>query len=49
MIISLVVLYKIISQTNSVKPQPVYHKTWKDELEGYPASSYAKSLQMVIH
>jgi hypothetical protein len=53
MIISLVILYKIFLQdTNTSKPSPVYHKTWKDEVEGYPASSYAKSLEMlemVVH
>lgn len=49
MIISLVILYKIISQANSSKPRPLYHRTWKDEVEGYPASSYAKSLHVVIH
>jgi hypothetical protein len=49
MIISLAILYKILTQANSSKPQPVYHKTWKHEVEGYPASSYAKSLQTVIH
>jgi len=50
MILSLVVLYKVFLQ--DAKPtsfQPLYHKTWKDEVSGYPASSYAKSLQMVIH
>lgn len=47
MIISLAILYKIISQVNLSKPQPVYHKTWKDEVSGYPASSYAK--RVVIH
>lgn len=49
MIISLAILYKIISQANSSKPQPVYHKTWKDEVEGYPTSNYAKSLQVVVY
>jgi hypothetical protein len=49
MIISLIVLYKAFIKANSAKPAPIYHKTWKDEVEGYPASSYAKSLQMVIH
>jgi hypothetical protein len=50
MIISLVVLYKAFLKANSAaSPAPIYHKTWKDEVEGYPASSYAKSLQVVIH
>lgn len=49
MIISLIVLYKALLKGNSSKPQPTYHKTWKDELEGYPASSYAKSLQIVVY
>ncbi len=48
MIISLVILYKI-SQANSSKPAPIYHKTWKDEVKGYPASSYAKSLHVVVY
>lgn len=50
MIISLIAPYKIFLQdTKPSSPQPLYHKTWKDELEGYPASSYAKSLEMVVH
>ena len=49
MIISLVILYKIFNQANSARPQPIYHKTWKDEVEGYPASSYAKGLEMIVH
>lgn len=51
MIISLIVFYKIFIQEDvaSNKPAPIYHKTWKDEVEGYPASSYAKSLVMVVH
>lgn len=49
MIISLVILYKIFNQAISAKPKPVYHRTWKDEVEGYPASGYAKSLRVVIH
>jgi hypothetical protein len=50
MILSLIVFYKIFLQdTNAPKPAPIYHKTWKDEVEGYPASSYAKSLEMIIH
>lgn len=49
MIISLFILYKVIGQANPSKPQPVYHRTWKGEVEGYPASRYAKSLQVAIH
>jgi hypothetical protein len=50
MIISLIAFYKIFLQDSQpIKNKPVYHRTWKDEVEGYPASSYAKSLQMVIH
>jgi hypothetical protein len=49
MIISLVILYKALLKANSSKPAPIYHKTWKDEVSGYPASSYAKSLEMVIN
>lgn len=49
MFISLVILYKALLKNNSAKPQPIYHKTWKEEVEGYPASSYAKSLEMVVH
>lgn len=32
--------------TNS-KPAPVYHKTWPDEVPGYPASDFVKSLEAV--
>ena len=49
MIISLIVLYKVFLKDSTSKPQPVYHRTWKDEVEGYPASSYAKSLEMVVY
>jgi hypothetical protein len=49
MIISLVVLYKVLFQDSSSKPAPIYHKTWKDEVEGYPASDYAKGLQTIVH
>lgn len=49
MIISLIVLYKALIKDSSSKPAPIYHKTWKDEVEGYPASSYAKSLETVVH
>lgn len=49
MIISLVILYKALLSNSSTRPAPIYHKTWKDEVEGYPASSYAKSLQVVVY
>lgn len=26
------------------KAAPVYHKTWADEVPGYPASSFVKNL-----
>lgn len=28
----------------SSKPKPVYHKTWPDEVPGYPASDFVKNL-----
>jgi hypothetical protein len=50
MIISLIAFYKIFLQDSQpIKNKPLYHRTWKDEVEGYPASSYAKSLEMVVH
>ena len=26
------------------KPKPVYHKTWPDEVPGYPASEFVRNL-----
>lgn len=27
--------------------KPVYHKTWPDEVPGYPASDFVKSLEAI--
>ena len=31
-------------RSTSSKPKPVYHKTWPDEVPGYPASGFVKNL-----
>ena len=34
----------IFRKHKSNKPRPVYHRTWPDEVPGYPASAFVKSL-----
>lgn len=36
-------MYRAFKLT-SCKPKPVYHQTWPDEVEDYPASKFVKSL-----
>lgn len=36
-------MYRAFWPSNS-KPKPVYHKTWPDEVPGYPASGFVRNL-----
>lgn len=39
-------MYRAFRGTSS-KPAPVLHKTWPDEVPGYPLSDFAKSLESI--
>ena len=44
MIALLVFRFFVLRENKSTKPKPVYHRTWPDEVPGYPASAYVRGL-----